>query len=712
MKKVGLILFASLMLTVFIANSTVVVITKPQLPSVFRAPSNFDMQAEQWLYKATDNFFLLGGESRGTLYAAYHFLEDVHGVRWWTSWGEESVPASMATISASPTLAGIPAFSYRESHNGLDDATERPFFAKNRCNGRMSFLGINYGWNETFGLPSMVHSFGRYIPADTYFASHPEYFALVGGVRNPEQLCMSNTSVYNIILAQLTQYIENDRAAALDGGHPMPRYYDLSQNDGFLYCQCTTCAALIQAQGNAPSAPIIDFVNRIARAIKTTYPEVTLSTLAYQVTEKPPSTLQVEDNVTIRIAGALNNFAKPFSDSANASFNSHVQGWSNLAKNLYFWHYQTTYSYNAAHNFVTANLANDLRYCRDNNAKGFFLEHENYKFPEVAWELDTWLSLKLMENPDLSIDTLIDTFCTGYYGATAGAAIRQYISQIQAAAASNSDFHTFSSIVLDYSYINCAFVAAAHQHWAAAEAGATGVQLQRVKNARLGFDRYVLHAGQRLLDEYAAAHGGSVANFSADVINLYQAAQRSITTLNSLPTDRFPISDALPSGGFTTAVKNAEIAEMNAFSTNFQTISANPALPSQIADSPVHFVYYPVELSSTPGSDWSLVTDSLTARLSTLMTWSYNGGVYNTSTQGGFAFSIPTISNTAYQWYQMGTGTISSSDYMYLLNSWNVKLFYGTKVLSTGRTNGTFWGEFRKKDSTHVYLNRVAIVFN
>ena len=711
MKKECIVLSVVLLFVGLIAKCDVVVITKSQLPALFRSPANFDMQSEQWLYNATDNILLFGGESRGTLYAAYHFLEDVNGVHWWTPWGEESVPSSMATISDNSTLAGIPAFSYRENYSALTDSVERPFYAKNRCNGETTYLGINYGWHETWGQPAIVHTFGLYVPASQYFASHPEYFALFNNTRNQAQLCMSNNDVYDIILTKLTTYIAQDKAAALAGGYPPPRYYDLSQNDNSLvYCQCSTCAALIQAQGNAISAPVVTLVNRLAAAIKSTYPDVILTTLAYQLTEKPPSSLQVEENVAIRVAGINNNFAKPFLDSANASFNNNLQGWSNLTKHLFIWHYQTTFGSNAAHNFVTTNLENDLRYCRDHKVENIFIEHENYKFPEVSWECDNWVTLKLMENPDLSISALRDTFCSGYYGTTAGTAIRQYMSQISSANASNNDFHTWNSTIANYSYINCDFVAAAQQHWAAAEAGATGIQLQRVKNARLGFDRYVLHSGQRLIDEYAAAHGGSVANFSTDVINLYQAAQRSLVTLNNLPADRFPTSR------FTAALKNSEIADMNMFSTNFQAVIASAALPSQIANS-THTVYYPMEFTLFPGSnDCSIVVDPiLPTRMSILTNWPSNyGGIYHRNTKITNYFNpIPTINDAQYQWYQLGgTMSISSSDYMFFLPTWHLQIYYGSKVCATGRTSATFWGEFRRLSPTQVYLNRIAVVSN
>lgn len=719
--KLCFILSAVFMFIVSIAEGSVAVITKSQLPAVFRSPANFDMQSEQWAVKAaSDNILLYGGELRGTLYAAYHFLEDVNGVHWWTPWGEETVPASMGAIANTLCIVGNPTFEFRENYVEVSGTSPRPFYARNRSNGSITFLDKNYGWNKKFGRPATAHTLGPYVQAAASYADHPEYYALVGGQRKNTQLCMRNQNVFNIVLTQLHAYIDEDEATAAAGGHPVPMY-DISANDNQDYCQCTACSSFMASHSNAPSAPYIDFVNRLSSTIKSYEHDVTLTTLAYEATETPPANITVDDNVIIRIGGLRNNLARKFdsNDATNAVFRSHLQGWSNIAKRIYLWQYQKTFSANAAHNFITTNLAQDLSYSGDYNVKGVFLEHENDKFPDVSWEFDTWASLKLMETPALSFDTLLSTFCNGYYGTTAGPAIINYMNQIKTAAADTADFHAFDSTVPDYSYINCAFVTEANGYWNTAS-GATGDQLTRVKNARLGFDRYVLHAGQRLIDEYAAAHSGSVSGFSTNVINLNSAATRSSATLNSLPTNRFPAS------AFTATVINAEKTAMTAFASYFpepldSSYAANPVLPTNIGIP--RFVYYPKELKLVVNSNSCVMSEDTDGqarhRRVVLMDWPTSlataGGVYNWGAKTiSFRFAPAPIVpvGDSYNWYALGTGTISPTDYMYLLPDWHVQLHYGNKVRANGSTNGTFWAELRRPDADHVYLNRIAIVFN
>ena len=50
---------------------------------------------EQWYIKTHDNNIVISGGrtpiERGLIYGAFHFIEDVLGVRWWNEW-EEYVP--------------------------------------------------------------------------------------------------------------------------------------------------------------------------------------------------------------------------------------------------------------------------------------------------------------------------------------------------------------------------------------------------------------------------------------------------------------------------------------------------------------------------------------------------------------------------------------------------------------------------------------------
>src|SRR3954453_11559571 len=63
-----------------------------------------------------DDLFLAGGQPRGSVYAVNTFLEDVVGVRWWTS-DESAVPHKPTLEIGDQNVTYIPKLAYRDSYN-------------------------------------------------------------------------------------------------------------------------------------------------------------------------------------------------------------------------------------------------------------------------------------------------------------------------------------------------------------------------------------------------------------------------------------------------------------------------------------------------------------------------------------------------------------------------------------------------------------------
>ena len=65
-------------------------------------------------------------------------------------------------------------------------------------------------------------------------------------------------------------------------------------------------AAIIAEEGS-PMGPLLRAVNAIADAIKPEFPDVAISTLAYQHTMKPPSITKPRPNVIVRLCVGYND---------------------------------------------------------------------------------------------------------------------------------------------------------------------------------------------------------------------------------------------------------------------------------------------------------------------------------------------------------------------------------------------------------------------
>jgi len=73
--------------------------------------------------------------------------------------------------------------------------------------------------DEVFGKGYYVQTFNRLVPWETYFASHPEYFACVHGKRIIDQLCLSRPEVLEIAVAKL----KSEKAAQPAADYGLPR---------------------------------------------------------------------------------------------------------------------------------------------------------------------------------------------------------------------------------------------------------------------------------------------------------------------------------------------------------------------------------------------------------------------------------------------------------------------------------------------------------
>ena len=97
-------------------------------------------------------------------------------------------------------------------------------------------LATNAFYSGSFYNSCGGHSYPVAIPAEKYFKSNPEYFALRKNKRTPTRfnhLCISNKEVQELLFQNLL--------AQADGGYQMVQ---LGQTDAFQACHCAPCARL------------------------------------------------------------------------------------------------------------------------------------------------------------------------------------------------------------------------------------------------------------------------------------------------------------------------------------------------------------------------------------------------------------------------------------------------------------------------------------
>ncbi len=411
---------------------------------------------ENWIIKEQDgNIILTGGEKpgeRGIIYAVYHFLEDIVGVRWWSVWDEYIPEATELSLESGFYKEGTPYFKFRKIL-GCMKLKDFYYDARTRCNvvgddglkdgayGTYPGGARRFGEMLQFARPHHVHTLNRYLPPQEYFEEHPEWFAWSGaaGARVAHtHYCLTNDELCEACFEKLDAIIKEDKKLEKETGVPIPVFYDISFPDtlgGF--CQCEKCQELIEKTG--PGGYAQYFANKLARKVNEVHPDVVVEALPYAAYLEPPKDgMLAEKNMTIRLAQVFVDLIHDTKNRGNEWYMHLIKEWSELCKksgaDFYIWEYMFNL-------FVDMPLPVPKRLCetfktfKEYGVSGIFVENE--RTCSDMWELVHFMLVQLSENPDLDEETLLNDFIPKFYGA-AGVYVREYLELLYSAALENN----------------------------------------------------------------------------------------------------------------------------------------------------------------------------------------------------------------------------------------------------------------------------------
>ncbi|UII78287.1 DUF4838 domain-containing protein [Flagellimonas sp. CMM7] len=439
-----------------------------------------DLQPHELRIKTeNENIFISGGSDKALKNAVFEFLGNYLGCKWYAP-GVEEVPLSK-TVSLKPIdYSYIPEITTRTVHSKL-------FYENHEFADQQK---VTYEAFPKYVPEAKVHTFHRFVPEEEFYESHPEYYALRGEKRLPTQLCLTNEKVLQIV---------KDSVASLFKRNPTASVISVSQDDNQQHCQCNNCSIIDEKEGS-PSGTMIHFVNQVAKS----FPDKTISTLAYQYTRKPPKT-HPEPNVLITLCSIECDRSAPISEKCT-DFASDLIGWGKLTNNIRIWDYTTQFT-----NFLSPfpnihTLQPNIQLFRGNNAKWVFEQHSHN--PSELFELRSYVTARLLWNPDLDMDELLKEFTTGYYQ-EAGPFVKKYIDLIHTKIQEDNDFLLFlygDPSEAFSSYLNPELLSEYAQLFDEAEKAVAHRPevMERVKMARLGIDYAILEACRKnITTEYS-----------------------------------------------------------------------------------------------------------------------------------------------------------------------------------------------------------------
>ncbi len=377
------------------------------------------LELDAVLIKSDNNTIILtGGNRKGALYAVYTFLEDVIGCQAYSA-NQIYIPRkNTISIPAPLNLKQVPSFAYRML-----------FYPDIRDTEYADWRKVNYFY-EDWGL--WVHSFSTLLPESEYFATHPEYFALVNGKRNPAQIDPSNPAVIRIVTQNLKKLIDEK---------PDVKFWSVSQNDNEEYCHCPACNR-INTQQESPQGALLTFVNAVAKS----FPNQIITSLAYGYSEKPPKTIVPAKNVMIMLtAASISDRRKPVT-SQSSPLIQNFKKWSTISNHLLIWDYVVQFEHTTLPFPNLNSLQPNMRFFASGNTDYMFVQGTGDIVGEFS-ELKCHLISKLMWNKDINVPATIKQFLTNFYGEKGGAYVQQYLDLLQKEAnASSAPLYTSGTL--------------------------------------------------------------------------------------------------------------------------------------------------------------------------------------------------------------------------------------------------------------------------
>lgn len=364
-----------------------------------------------------DRIVLSGGRTRGVVNAVYALLEEDLGCRFYTN-DSIRLPKRDTLVIAPVARRYIPQLKIRDPFYAA--AFDPIWSLRNRTNAPDARVPEEYGGHCDYA-GMFVHTAAQMVPADKYFAEHPEYFAQqADGKRSAVQLCPTEPAVVRIV----TEYV---RGVLKD--HPETEIVSVSKNDNMEICRCRRCTKLREAEGSDMANQLF-LVNQVAEAIEKRHPRVMIDTLAYLETIQVPKTARPRKNVIIRLCNdAVGSWTHPFTPAERCDVAKLVTAWSAVHNRISIWDYNVNFSHYLAPMPNLDVMASNIRFWMRNHAQGVMLQG-GYQGPAEQDELKCWVTAKLLWNPSWDEKALAQDFIQGHY-AEAAPVIAEYTAMLE-----------------------------------------------------------------------------------------------------------------------------------------------------------------------------------------------------------------------------------------------------------------------------------------
>ena len=423
-----------------------------------------------------NTLFLSGGGESGIHHAVHDFLETDCGYIWYDARGGKKIP-DLRNFKL-PEIDRKKKYAWEFRSMSPDYFFYRPighyFLYRNRMNEKtrlmplpgmekdsLSFIGTEEkrlagkGVNDFSRANPANHTFFDYIPDvpgksriaalkdKGYFKDHPEWFSVYqDGKRTARQLCFSNPDMCEEFKKNFYEHIRST---------PNANVFSVSAHDmPGPFCYCPECEALVKKY-QTNGAPVFLFVKELAESVKKDFPNVLIHTFAYRKaqTEFPPVELVFPDNVVVNFCPLDDDMSKPFDSETNAETYRNLQKWTGICRHVWLYYYVNPWTFG----ILTPPALGNVRRCAYDTVRaaragvtGSTYSHPVGTPAMVGFtELQSYLMARLMYDPDLDIEFLIDDFMKFEYG-PAAPLMNRYLNELEKVAAETGIFVPWNAV--------------------------------------------------------------------------------------------------------------------------------------------------------------------------------------------------------------------------------------------------------------------------
>jgi Domain of unknown function (DUF4838)/Carbohydrate family 9 binding domain-like len=353
----------------------------------------------------------------GTLYGVYAFLERVCGIRFYMPGELGTVVSPRAEVKVPQfVLERAPIFTYR--YPWLCFLEESPQDA-------LWFRRAGFGGTAPVVITHNFDAMYRHRDA------HPEFFALVDGVRDCQpggsksavigacNLCLSNEQMIRQFAADISEFFDQ---------HPEQQFFPVGPPDGMTrICEEPRCQEQIdrEAPENGKYSNYVwGFIAKLASEVAKRHPDKFVGCFAYERYNRPPTRIaKLPPNVAVMICKQRRMFVLPAEEKRVLA---DIAAWKEKASAVYYWDYYIFDSWlpwRGLPVLYSQTIERDFRWMQAHGIRGEFIEAEGEAGEGVmrmhrpaTQHLNLYLTARLGWDPTLNVQDMLAEYYRLFYG--------------------------------------------------------------------------------------------------------------------------------------------------------------------------------------------------------------------------------------------------------------------------------------------------------